>query len=634
MSKWLMSETEYLTKGKAVQYSLGNFATSMVVATVTAWLMYYYYPPLEKQALGNPVLLNIGLFIAVRNIGRLVDAIADPVVAFLSDKTESRLGRRKPYIIFGTIPLVIFGIMVWFPLTDGSSWANAIWLGIGLVGLWISFTVVVAPYLALMPELVRDEDKRMWVSVIMGLFEVLAMLIATFAAGALIEGFEDGLNLGFVHIPNGFQVAAIVFAVLGGIFFYVSIIGIKEPPKAKDQKVPFKFFKAFINTLKNKAMIPYLITITMVRIGFSTVIIGIPYIGRVYLEVGEFASGMLMGIIILVSAAFFPVVPKITHRLGLKKTYLLAFAIGIVLFPMGFLLKTLPSIPLEYKVENFLKDVENFELVNLLQEKENPNFFIENSEQILAISDMLRFKHAPTQEEMEVMDEATLERRAALMREDFSLFRLSVDQLIELEQLKTPAYWVSFDEEQMKIFKEDILPLLWHHARYEIRHNISILWEHNPGRLEEQTDYFRPLLDKAYYEDLTPEKLTYLRTEIAPLMKYFPNPVIWAFILFAFFGIPASIMLTTYRAIIAEVIDEDEKLYGYRREAIYFGMEGLGTKFGELMANSIGALLVWIIVSNALGATYYLTFLMAAVVCFLVGFLTFLKYPLGQRKHL
>ena len=250
MSKWEIDEQsgDILTKGRAIQYSLGNFATTIVVSTVTAWLMYYYYPPLEKQALGHPVLLGIGLFILVRNIGRLIDAFADPIVAYLSDKSQHKMGRRKPFIIYGTLPLVIFGIIIWFPLEDHSSWINALWLGFGLVGLWIFFTVVVAPYLALMPELVRSEKKRMWVSVIMGIFEVLAMLVSTFAAGALIEGFQDGLDLGFISIPNGFQVAAIVFALLGGVFFLISIIGIKEPARDKSQIAPFSFFKAFVNT--------------------------------------------------------------------------------------------------------------------------------------------------------------------------------------------------------------------------------------------------------------------------------------------------------------------------------------------------------------------------------------------------
>ena len=95
-------------------------------------------------------------------------------------------------------------------------------------------------------------------------------------------------------------------------------------------------------------------------------------------------------------------------------------------------------------------------------------------------------------------------------------------------------------------------------------------------------------------------------------------------------GIPAAALLSLWRPLVAELVDYDERRTGYRREAIYFGMEALGTKLAEgIAALSIGLLLerLGFSVERYLGVIF--TGPLAAILA-VVAYLVFRRYPLGQ----
>ncbi len=614
--------------GRTIQYSMGMYGVNMVIATVTTWLMYYYYPPLERQALGYPVLLHIGVFILIRNLGRIVDVIADPVVTYLSDKCRHPMGRRKPFIIYGTLPLTFFCIMIWFPLTPGHSLLNAAWFSLGVVGVWIFYTVVVAPYLALHPQLFHTESSRMRSSVYMSYFEVLALLVSTITAGMIIEAFDkQGLSLGGLSL-NGFQVAAIIYAVTGALSFYIATWGIKEELQDEAEVVPFKFSEAMLLTFKNRAFIPYLFLMASVRITFSCIMLGIPYMGRSFFEVGETESSIMFALIILTAAAFFPITPKVLRRFGLKRTYQMALAMALIVMPLMFFTKSLPSFPMQSNISKFEDKIADYRLISQLNSSGDLLAFSGQKEQLCDICWWLRFRHAPLDEEKEA-----LSRSGGTGMADFSSFRLSDSQIVQLE-LFSSSDWTTMAVSQPERFSQfsGLLPLLEQHTKYELRRDLEILQQYAKLTPEEQGLLAR-IATPDWFNELSDEKLMLLQEQIAPLMINFPTPVIWAFILYALMGIPAAFLLTGYRPLLGEIIDEDEKLYGYRREAIYFGMEALGTKSGELVANSIGAYIVFMVITRGLDSSFYLGFVAAAFLFFLTALISISFYPLGRPAN-
>jgi len=134
-------------------FGAGGVALGVVGNAVTYFMLIYY-----NQVLGLPAyLVSAALAIAL-----IFDAVSDPLVGMLSDRTNSSLGRRHPYIYFSLIPLPLLYFFLWNP----PAWAlTTDMLGLGyLTVLLILFRTVLTcfdiPSNAMIPELTRDYDQR------------------------------------------------------------------------------------------------------------------------------------------------------------------------------------------------------------------------------------------------------------------------------------------------------------------------------------------------------------------------------------------------------------------------------------------------------------------------------------------
>ena len=93
-------------------------------------------------------------------IGRVWDAIDDPLFGFITDRTRTRWGRRRPYLLFGAIPFALTFIMLWYrPPTDNAILLTAYYtLAYFLYDTF--YTMITMPFFALTPELTQDYDER------------------------------------------------------------------------------------------------------------------------------------------------------------------------------------------------------------------------------------------------------------------------------------------------------------------------------------------------------------------------------------------------------------------------------------------------------------------------------------------
>ena len=143
-----------LPLGQKIVYSLGYFGVSILNGLFMVWVLKVYvrdwFPDPKLQYWLVPVFL----------VGRVLDAVSDPLVGYFSDRTRTRWGRRKPYIALGTVPLTLAFALVWFPPGDVNSITNLWWLLVISVSYFTLFSVVVNPYLAMLPDIARTNDDR------------------------------------------------------------------------------------------------------------------------------------------------------------------------------------------------------------------------------------------------------------------------------------------------------------------------------------------------------------------------------------------------------------------------------------------------------------------------------------------
>jgi GPH family glycoside/pentoside/hexuronide:cation symporter len=292
--------------------------------------MYYFSPPAGE---GLPSYIPLAVVGWVLFVGRLGEAVVNPFVGFWSDRTKSRFGRRIPYILYGTLPMTVAAVLMWFPLVPRESWINAGWVALLMTATCVLFAVVVAPYLSLLPELTPHNEERVRLSSLMAVFEILGLLIAGGAAGVVIDAWKTGVP-GLPAAINGFNLSAIAVGVLTLAAFYTTALRVKEKNFSPSKKVALGFGASFRESFRNPAFGPYLFMVVAFRIGIDTVVVVIPYMVTTVMGGTELHAGFIqMGIMLAAIALFYPVT-ILSDRLGKKKCFLVGSLGFLVVMPL------------------------------------------------------------------------------------------------------------------------------------------------------------------------------------------------------------------------------------------------------------------------------------------------------------
>jgi GPH family glycoside/pentoside/hexuronide:cation symporter len=262
------TQTQRYGLGRSMLYCCGQFGGNIVNMVCTGWLVYFY----TTKGPGREFYISSAVFGIAFMLGRFVDGIADPLVAYWSDNTRSPWGRRRPFLLFATPPLIVTFIMLFRPIFPAGSLAITVYT-IVLMGLfYIFFTLVMGPYLSLYPELVPDNDERVQVST----YLAVCMMLATAFQGMLVPKFVD------VNSPlyMGYANAAIVSGGMAFVFLYVTAFTVREKrvQAPVNKEASYSMFQAFAWTLKNPAFLIYIISSIFQYLGFACITASIPFI--------------------------------------------------------------------------------------------------------------------------------------------------------------------------------------------------------------------------------------------------------------------------------------------------------------------------------------------------------------------
>jgi GPH family glycoside/pentoside/hexuronide:cation symporter len=203
-------ESERLALTTKLAYGFGDFGTAIVAALKGFFLLVFLtdVARLDPAAAGSILLLT-----------KIWDAVNDPLVGWLSDRTRTRWGRRRPWILGGAVPFGLLFALLW--LTPDLSPTGKFWyyLVIALLGD-ATFTVVNLPYAAMTPELTRDYDERTRLNSFRFAFSIIGGLIAAVAHPLIVGAFAT---------PQlGYTVSAIIFGILVTLPCFVVVWGTRE----------------------------------------------------------------------------------------------------------------------------------------------------------------------------------------------------------------------------------------------------------------------------------------------------------------------------------------------------------------------------------------------------------------------
>jgi GPH family glycoside/pentoside/hexuronide:cation symporter len=254
-------------------------------------------------------------------IGKFWDAVSDPVMGYLSDRTRSRFGRRRPYLLFGALPIFL---TMWFFFTKPDYLPSSqplllfVWASIALMLLNTASTIINIPYSSLTPELTDDYHERTSLNGYRFGCAVFGTIIGA-AAVQPIAGLFPSQRAGF----------SAVGALLGAIIAVTTLLtffGTKERPRRASDFPTKTFLATYRQVLSNK---PYLILLFTYALHLCalTFLQGILVYYTKYVYRNEGLATPAMVILLLVAMVFIPVSVLVSKRIGKKRTYQICFAI-------------------------------------------------------------------------------------------------------------------------------------------------------------------------------------------------------------------------------------------------------------------------------------------------------------------
>ena len=227
-----------LTKKTKIGFSFGYLGMVLATWTFSTYIFFFYASVIGLDPLW------IGLALGILGIW---DMFNDPLMGHVSDKTKTRWGRRRPFILFGTVPMVITFILLWWnPFTD-LIMIFLYFLLVMLVFEWM-YTLVSLAYSSLFPELTSNIDERLEIAGYLEFFDIIALIL-----GYVLSLVIVGIFIGMGYSP---VIAWPMMATILGIV--IAISALTAAAVTKEREIFYKadalpFLKALKYTWNNKA---------------------------------------------------------------------------------------------------------------------------------------------------------------------------------------------------------------------------------------------------------------------------------------------------------------------------------------------------------------------------------------------
>ena len=318
---WYTVMREELTLFTRISYALPALTLAVIGIPV-----YVYIPKFYTDTLGVPVAAAGIILLAIR----LFDAVTDPLIGIVSDRTVTRFGRRRPMILLGAV-LVSVSILFLFNPPQMNSSEATVWFGIWVLLLFLSWTIITVPYESLGPELTYDYNERTSLFSMRDGF-LLGGTLAAAASPALIKVlFSDTIRAG--GDASLFFIFSVLYSPLIAASAFWCVFFIRERPLQTRKNRPSGGFRIVMG---NRPFMILLISYTISALGNNLPATLILYYVEYVLRSG-LADFFLM-IYFVTGIVFLPLWIKIAARFGKKNAWIAAMCINTLTFSGVFFL--------------------------------------------------------------------------------------------------------------------------------------------------------------------------------------------------------------------------------------------------------------------------------------------------------
>lgn len=265
--------------------------------------------------------------------GKVWDAVTDPVMGYISDRTRSRWGRRRPYLLFGALPLIA---AMWFFFTGPkieSPVLLTLWAALALMLLNTCNTVINIPYSSLTPELTGDYHERTSLNGYRFGCAVFGTIIGAAAVQPMVNSFSTA--------RTGFSMMGLILGSIVALTALLTFFGTRERAGSQGDLPKAGFFNTYKAVFTNP---PYLILLG----AYALHLMGITFLQNILIYYTKYVyndpelTTKAMLFLLVVAMLFIPVSVLVSKRIGKKRTYQICFVIlssgCIAIFALGHIL--------------------------------------------------------------------------------------------------------------------------------------------------------------------------------------------------------------------------------------------------------------------------------------------------------
>lgn len=305
-----MDNKNALKKREKVFYGLGDMGNNVAYGAVGFYFVFF----LTDVAGISPMWAGY-IFMVVR----IWNSICDLLMGILSDRTKTRFGRRRPFLLFGGIPLGIGFALLWMVPFQGTPQLVIYYTLVGILFNTL-YSLVSIPYNALLPELSQDYDERTSISGYKMAFSFIGSLLSAMGVTLIVDTIYPGKSMYIRSFPIMGRVLAVILAVS----ILLAFAGTRErvEPKAREGKENLWQNVKSLLQLKEYRLVLGVFIFNMAS--FDVIMALYIYFMKYVLKISDSLSYIFMAIPLITAVIATPMWVGISNRTGKQKAYVIS----------------------------------------------------------------------------------------------------------------------------------------------------------------------------------------------------------------------------------------------------------------------------------------------------------------------
>ena len=321
-----------VSMGTKIKFGAADFGLSALTSLIQFYMLFYYTDVVGISAAvaGTAIL-----------VGKLTwDMINDVLCGWVTDRTKSRWGRRRPYLMFCSVPM---GLTFWLVLSlpKGMNNIEAFFAILFTFLIYDTFqSMIVAAYYSMTAEITTDYNERTSVATVRMIFNVIGYIFGAGVTTVLAAAIST--NFGATK-QTAWSIVGLVFGIFAAATVLLTGLTVRSAPAVDSAPSTIPPVKSVTQSLKNRPFLKLLFISGIMSIAFTVVTTMMPYYIKYKAQMENQQALIMFSMLAVLGICLVPCM-KISEKIGKAKAYALGLAIAASALMFGFFMPTYPGL--------------------------------------------------------------------------------------------------------------------------------------------------------------------------------------------------------------------------------------------------------------------------------------------------